>query len=101
MAQLALSNVINVSVSQAQLGVGEYSVNNIGLFSIGSPGSSFGIAGFQIYLDPSQVAVDFGSASTEFAMANAIFSQQPNILNGNGYLTIVLYAQGSAETLAA
>lgn len=99
MAQLSLSNVINVSVSEAQLGVGEYSVNNIGLFSTETAGSSFGTQGYQIYLDPSQVETDFGTDSETFAMANAIFSQQPNVLNGNGYLTVI--TQGSAETLAA
>lgn len=97
---LSLNNVIEISVSAAQTGVGNYNVNNIGLFTTESPGSSFGIAGYSIYLDPTQVGVDFGTNSETYAMANDIFSQQPNMLAGGGYLAILPYG-GSGETLDA
>lgn len=91
MAQLPITNVVNVSVSEAQQGVGEYNVNNLGFFTSEKPADSFGSAGYAIYLDPSQVAVDFGSDSQTFAMANTAFSQQPNMLAGDGYLTVMPY----------
>lgn len=97
--QLSISNVINISVSQAQTGIGEYNVNNLALFTSETPGGSFPGGGFQIYLDPTQVGVDFGTMSQTYAMANAVFSQQPNILAGGGYLVIIPYL--SLETLAA
>lgn len=87
--QLSIANVINISVSQAQLGLGEYNVNNLALFTNDAFQESFGSLGYQLYLDPSQVALDFGTASSTYAMANAVFSQQPNILAGGGYLAII------------
>lgn len=96
MAQLPLTNIINISVATPQPGVGAYNTSNIGLFSrdtVNLP--TFGTAGFKIYLSPTQVATDFGSGSNTFAMANAIFSQQPNILLNQGYLVIMPFLAGN------
>lgn len=90
MAQLDLTNVINISVSEAQTGIGQYSTSNLAIFTDEIPGNSFGTNGYAIYLDPTQVGVDFGTGSKTFAMANAVFSQQPNILTGGGYLVVIL-----------
>lgn len=91
--QLPLTNVINISVSAAQTGVGQYNTSNIGLFSREAfAPSSFGSLGYKIYLDPTEVATDFGTGSNTYAMALAIFSQQPNILQGGGYLVIIPYS---------
>lgn len=87
--QLSIANVVNISVSQAQLGLGEYNVNNLAIFTNDSYAESFGSLGYQLYLDPSQVGIDFGTASETYAMANAVFSQQPNILAGGGYLAVI------------
>lgn len=88
--QFPISNVINISIATAQPGVGAYNTSNIGLFSretVNLP--TFGVLGYKIYTSPTQVATDFGSSSSTFAMANAIFSQQPNILLNGGYLVIM------------
>jgi hypothetical protein len=87
--QLPLTNVINISVSTAQTGVGEYNVNNLALFSHDTYGSTFGTLGYAIYLSPQQVATDFGTNSETYSLANQVFSQQPNILAGNGYLVVI------------
>ncbi len=97
--QLALSNIINISVSQGNLGVNAYNTSNLAIFTGESPGTGFPGAGFQIYLTPAAVATDFGSSSVTYKMANAVFSQQPNILAGGGYLVVITYT--SSETLAA
>lgn len=90
--QLPLTNVINISVSAAQTGVGQYNTSNIGLFSREAYApATFGSLGYKIYLDPSEVATDFGTSSNTYAMALGIFSQQPNILAGGGYLVIIPY----------
>lgn len=89
MAQLALTNVINISVSAASTGIGNYNVNNLGLFTNEAHADSFGDDGFALYLSPTQVGVDFGTDSLTYEMANSVFSQQPNILAGNGYLAII------------
>lgn len=87
--QLALTNIVNISVSQSQAGAGEYNTSNIGLFSVDTPAMNFGSLGYKIYTSPQDVGIDFGTSSVTYEMANSIFSQKPNILAGNGYLTII------------
>jgi hypothetical protein len=53
-------------------------------------GWSGGTGGYAAYVAPTQVGLDFGTGSKTFAMANGVFSQQPNILTGNGQLIIIL-----------
>jgi hypothetical protein len=89
MANLAITNVVNISVATAQTGVGAYNTSNIALFSDEVYANSFGTLGYQIYLSPQQVGVDFGSSSKTYQMAVALFSQQPNILAGGGYLVVI------------
>lgn len=87
---LSLTNVINISVAQAQAGVGDYNTSNLALFSHEPyDANTFGDDGYKIYLSPSEVGTDFGTDSQTYAMANAVFSQKPNILAGNGYLVII------------
>lgn len=90
MAELALTNIINISVAAAQTGAGEYNTSNLALFTEEAFDSdTFGDLGYKIYLSPQEVATDFGTSSKTYAMANAIFSQQPNILAGGGYLVVI------------
>lgn len=97
MSQLALTNVINISVSEAQAGAGEYNTSNLAIFTTEKPANSFGTLGYAQYVDPTQVGVDFGTASKTFAMANAIFSQQPNILTGGGQLVVILLGHATVD----
>lgn len=96
MSQLSLSNVINISVSSPQAGIGEYNTSNLALFTRDTAGNTFGNLGYKIYLSPQDVAIDFGTSSDTYKMSNAIFSQKPNILGGGGYLVIMPYASTSA-----
>ena len=89
MANLSITNVVNISVATAQTGVGAYNTSNLALFSDEPFVGSFGSLGYQIYLSPQQVAVDFGTSSKTYQMAVAVFSQQPNILSGGGYLVVI------------
>lgn len=90
MSQLNITNVINISVSQSQTGIGAYNTSNLAIFSREpSAQSSFGVLGYKIYLDPTDVGTDFGTSSETYKMALGVFSQQPNILAGGGYLTVV------------
>jgi len=63
-----------------------------------SSGWSGGSLGYAVYNDPQQVGIDFGTSSKTFLMADAVFSQQPNILNGNGQF-IALLSQVNQQTL--
>lgn len=86
---LPLATVLNVAVSTPQPGVGELNTSNVALMTHELPQNSFGGAGYKIYLSPQQVAIDFGTNSVTYAMALAVFGQQPNILANNGYLVII------------
>lgn len=98
MSQLNLSNIINISVSVASAGVGNFNTSNLAIFTHDTPTGSFPAAGFAQYTDPTQVALDFGTSSKTYKMALAVFSQQPNILSGGGQLVIIPFS-GSGETL--
>ncbi len=96
---LPITNVISVTSTISGAAVGEYNTSNIALFTTDAPGSTFGSNGYALYLSPDQVATDFGSSSTTYSMATALFSQAPNILANNGYLAVIPFVV-SVQTLA-
>lgn len=88
--QLSLTNIVNISVSEAQAGIGDYNTSNIALFSDDAYDTdSFGSLGYKIYLSVQEVGEDFGTDSVTYAMSVGMFAQKPNILAGNGYLVII------------
>lgn len=87
--QLQLTNVIDISVSSVATGVNSFNTSNLALFTGDTPGGGFGSLGYKIYLEPTEVGIDFGTGSTTAKMATAVFSQQPNILAGGGYLVVI------------
>lgn len=93
--QLAITNVINISVSQANAGVGAYNTSNLGLFTSELPSGWTGGQTYAAYVSPTQVGTDFGTSSKTYAMANAVFSQTPNILAGGGQLIVMLLTPAS------
>lgn len=98
MAELSLSNVVSVAVSEAPLGANAFNTSNLAIFTTETPGGGF-TDDYKIYLEPVEVGVDFGTNSTTYKMALAIFSQQPNILLPGGYLVIIPLE--ASETLDA
>ncbi len=97
MAELELTNIIDISVSEAGAGAGEYNTSNIGLFSREEHTGDYDL-GYKLYLSPTEVGTDWGTDSDTFAMANSMFSQAPNILAGNGYLAIIPFVDTAAVT---
>lgn len=99
MGKLALSNVIQVSVLSSLKGLLNPNTSALALITKDVPlSSSYGTYG--IYKDPVAVAADFGSNSETFALATAVFSQNPNILSGNGFLVIIPRLAAAAATAA-
>jgi hypothetical protein len=91
-----ISNVVTISVSEAPAGLSDFQINNLLILTkevaVVSPGN------FGVYLNPTDVGTDWGTSSEAYAMANLIFSQQPNIISGGG--SLIIANQGSSETLA-
>lgn len=96
MAQLSIANVITISVSQTPTGISTFNASNLALFTDETPDPVFD-DGYKIYLDATEVGTDFGTDSTTYAMALAVFSQNPNILLPGGYLVVIPLT--SSETL--
>ena len=86
---LDLSNVINITLQGAPSLLAVPNINTIALISQEVPIVDFGSAAFRIYKNLTDVATDWGTNSDAFAIAPSFFSQQPNPLGTNGYLTIV------------
>lgn len=94
---LELVNVIDISVSEAPVGLGAYNVNNIALFTHDTPiPGSYGDYG--VYVSASAVSDDFGSTTETYKQAAAIFSQNPNILAGGGNLIVVPFLADSSSS---
>lgn len=99
MSQLNLANVINISVAQAQRGIGKYNTSNLAIMSDESPITPY-TGGYKIYLSATEVAADYATGSKTAAMAANIFSQSPNILTGGGYLVVITMLSNISAVIA-
>ncbi len=97
MSTLNIANVVTISVATPPAGLSDYQVNNLAIFTKETPVVPSPL-GYAEYLSPTDVATDWGTASEVYQMANAIFSQTPNILNGGG--TLIIVSQDTGELLA-
>lgn len=86
MSILPVTNVVNVTVNATPQGLSEKNVNSIALFTHEAGNS---LNPYEICLSAKQVAEFYGTDSLTAKMANAIFSQSPNIRTGNGQLVII------------
>lgn len=97
-----LSYTINVSVSTAPLGLGEYNTNTIALFTNEQPLS---ISPYIWAVNAQDAINEYGTNSLTAKMAQAIFTPVPNLRTGNGQLLIFPYkatnaTPGSTTTVA-
>lgn len=100
--EVSLSKIINVTLLGTPQGLPGFNVNSLAIFTDETPGSGFGDDGYKVYYDPTGVAEDFGTDSDTYDHAVAVFSQNPNILSGGGYLVVVPLeelAEASAGTM--
>jgi len=88
MTSLDISNVIVVTLLSALRGLSDVNTSILALITSEAPiSSSYGTAG--IYKNPNGVASDFGSNSATYRLAVMVFSQNPNIISGGGYLVVI------------
>ena len=101
--ELDITNVVTISLSAAQTGLGEYNVHNLAIFTSEQAGDTFGDLGYKIYKSPKEVGTDFGTTSLTYKMSLSVFAQTPNILNGGGYLVVIPFeteSGGGFESLS-
>lgn len=97
MAELSITNVVNISVATPPVGLADYKINNIAIFTKEAPIDSSDVFDYRAYASPTDVATDWGTASEVYRMAVLIFSQTPNILTGDGQLLV--FPMGSSQLL--
>jgi len=93
---LPVNNVINVTITNTPSGLTEKNVNSLALFSNDTTTS---LNPFTVYISASQVAEDYGTASLTARMAQAIFSQTPNLRTGTGRLVIIPLQSSVSATM--
>jgi hypothetical protein len=96
MAELSITNVVNISVATPPVGLANYRINNLAIFTKEEPIDIY-LTNYRAYTSPVEVATDWGTSSEVYAMAVKVFSQSPNILTGDGQLLI--FPMGSGDTL--
>ena len=88
MASLDINNVIVVTLLSALRGLSDVNTSVLALITSEAPiSSSYGTSG--IYKNANGVASDFGSNSATYRLAVDVFSQNPNIISGGGYLVVI------------
>lgn len=95
MSKLSLNNIITVSILSALRGLSNVNTSALALITDEVPiPNDYGVS--RVYLDPQGVALDFGSNSETYRLAVVIFSQNPNILTGGGFLVVIPRDQTAA-----
>ena len=82
-----ISNVVNVVISSAESGLGNYNVNAFLYLTSESPVETW-TTQYRVYRNAVDVATDFGSNAQITKNAQTMFKQDINFLSGNGYLIV-------------
>ena len=93
MAQIALSNVINISLSALPQGLSKYRTNNIALFSNEATSS---IEPYIAAVSAGEIEQAYGSNSLTAKMARAFFTPAFNLRTGEGTLFVFPYSAVNA-----
>lgn len=100
MSFISVTNFVDVSVSTPPVGLRSYAVNNLAIFTKEAPvNGDITASNPGVYVSPADVAADWGTGSEVYSQAVAVFSQEPNILDGNG--SLIIFPMQSGDTLAA
>lgn len=88
MSKLDISNVVRVTLLSALRGLADINTSALALFTNDVPIAA-GFGDYGVYKSPAAVAEDWGSTSETARLANAVFSQNPNIISGGGFLVVI------------
>lgn len=97
MSELSITNIITINIEDSPIGLAEYNVNNICIFTDETPIVA-PEGNYVAYKDATSVGVDWGTTSETYLQAVAAFSQSPNLLNGNGNLIVIPRLNPAAAT---
>lgn len=97
--QIPLSYVVNVSTIPASRGLEPLQLGTILLLTEDEPVAPLS-GSYVLSRTASALTSIFGTETTTAAMVNAIFSQNPNILNAGGYVVVAPYLESVVQTPA-
>ncbi|MBO5927382.1 MAG: DUF3383 family protein [Clostridia bacterium] len=97
--QIPLTYVVNVSTVSAGQGLEPLQLGTILLLTDDEPVNALS-GDYILSRTASTIMNAFGTESTTAKMANAIFSQTPNILNAGGYVVVAPYKEDVIQTPA-
>lgn len=92
---ISITNYTTITVGGAAQGLTTPNMNSLMLFTHEQPSN---VDSYRIYTDLSSVGTDYGTTSITYSMANAIFSQSPNIISGEGRLVIAPLESSTSAT---
>jgi len=92
---ISITNYTTITVGGAAQGLTTPNMNSLMLCSHETPSN---VDSYRIYTDLSSVGTDYGTTSVTYSMANAIFSQSPNIISGTGRLVIAPMENATSAT---
>lgn len=89
MSMINISNVVNVSLVATPSALASYAINNLVCFTKETPVVSLSGAQYAVYSSAYDVGVQWGTGSSTYEAAAAVFAQSPNIKTGGGLFIVV------------
>lgn len=94
---LPINNVVTISIATPPAGLADYKVSNL-LYVTKEAPVNMALGDFTVYREPDSVGADWGLASEAYSAALNVFSQEPNILTGDGSFIVAGMAGGDTLT---
>lgn len=82
-----ITNVVNSTISAGETVLGQRNTNAVLYLTTATPIEELS-GDWKVYKNAADVATDYGTESTVYKDALVMFAQNPNIINGKGYLIV-------------
>lgn len=92
--EVPVTYTIDVSLAATPQGIAAYNNNSIAIFTNDTTNV---LDIYRAYLQPSEVATDYGTSSLTYKMAKALYGPVPNFKTGGGYLYIFPFGGTNAS----
>lgn len=94
---LPINNVIQITIATPPAGLADYKVSNL-LYGTKEAPVNLALGDYTVYREPDTVGADWGLSSETYQAALNVFSQEPNILTGDG--SFIVAAMAGGDTLS-
>lgn len=91
-----ITNVVNSTISAGETVLGQRNTNAVLYLTTVTPVAVLSES-WKVYKNAADVGTDFGTTSTVYKDALVMFGQNPNMINGNGYLIVAPLIKTTVE----